>query len=602
MGTFVLGVVVVVFRRGLWSDDTMLATVLKHIALCVPSILIAAYTERLLRDHQWAFSAIEDQLISFRDNEHIAPGQWAHLSSSAFSVTPALTDTSFGVTASGAVRLRRQTEYCQWQESATEECSEETQPDGSSSTRCVTSYSYSKSWLHVRVESGGFREPSHHNPSSDPFPSREFVTQNLKIGQVSVPAGIVSTLVDCVPTPVTQAAENIDIGDNSPAAHAQFQMNTQHTVDQGGWVVGWLYANFKHSVREPHSWGNIKCSAGDIRVSWQMDAPDSLTAIGEVSADHVLQPILTDKGPHTVGLLHAGLLTAPQAFSVRLSPVWWRVVPARLLLLVVCVSEVYIWSRHLGLWWSTSHLFSALVFTIGACSCAICLGTVWAILYGLNDWRGMETSAPQLWLLVNASSALAVLALASAQSRSSVVNHLVRLSVRLHRVSDSLFNITTIQAPHRRVAAVDRLRTSSLVIALCAGMVLSFMALTGGALGESHYWLIWWLGVATTAMAAMLLIATVLTRERLSNAGNSARNGNVGDTQMDCPVCLESVPAADGLVLSPCGHTLCRGRFTAMNAASNVRGKCPVCRADVRNTITVSDQVAEWDDFNGNLN
>ena len=91
------------------------------------------------------------------------------------------TDNGFGVAVDGALALKRTTEYCQWQEFASQHCQTCSRTvrgkDGTSSTEsyscnCVTEYSYVKSWRRYRVPSVLFNQPAaHYNPQRDPWPS-----------------------------------------------------------------------------------------------------------------------------------------------------------------------------------------------------------------------------------------------------------------------------------------------------------------------------------------------------------------------------------------------------------------------------------------------
>ena len=47
--------------------------------------------------------------------------------------------------------------------------------------------------------------------------------------------------------------------------------------------------------------------------------------------------------------------------------------------------------------------------------------------------------------------------------------------------------------------------------------------------------------------------------------------------QWDCPICIESKPPRE-FILAPCGHRICGGCRTSMEA-SNLRRICPECRA-----------------------
>ena len=65
-------------------------------------------------------------------------------------------------------------------------------------------------------------------------------------------------------------------------------------------------------------------------------------------------------------------------------------------------------------------------------------------------------------------------------------------------------------------------------------------------------------------------------------------------------MCLDTVLAAEGLVIDPCGHTLCVNCFAALSRSQS-RGKCPVCRADVTKTIALSERVNDSDEFTGHF-
>jgi len=569
-----------------------------HLAMLLPILALLVHTESMLRDHQWAYSAVEDLLVSFSAGAAaVLPSGWAHITAQSehISIVPTLSDQDFGIAIPGALRLRRTTEYCQWAESSHETCHTTTDDAGESTENCQTDYSYDKGWRERLIPSTNFQERGHHNPQADPFPSSHFATSELKVGGISIPVEIVRTLQGA--SAMVLSADNAAaVGADSAATTANFS------------AINGLFSYYRQrSVPLSQAGAQLGCAAGDIRVSWEYDAPKELTAIGEIvdggSSGQTMVAIQTARSPKPVGILHAGVLSAADAFSDRLSPVLWQVVPARVLLVTFAVLEAYWWSHYLGLWWANSKLFVALVISIGSCSTAVILGVLWAALYGLADWQGRETSAPQIQLLVVASSALSVLAASSRQANSNFVTSVARISVSLHRVSDSLFNIrNNNRNAAATVPATDRLKAGGLIVAIMAGLTMSFAAITGGTLNSHSNWLLWAIGVTTTSLSVVLLAATLLTRERLTATNHEAAvPDTVGTLEMDCPVCLESVPIRQGLVIAPCGHTICASCLTAMNASNMARGKCPICRAAVTNTISVSSRVADSDEFKGHF-
>jgi len=101
------------------------------------------------------------------------------------------TDSEMSVSIPGALTLRRNAEYCQWQEVQSQRCQTCTRTvkasDGSSKEEsyqcnCVTEYNYVKAWRSRRILSIGFDQPgAHHNPQRDPMPSRVFVDEDAKL-------------------------------------------------------------------------------------------------------------------------------------------------------------------------------------------------------------------------------------------------------------------------------------------------------------------------------------------------------------------------------------------------------------------------------------
>lgn len=100
-------------------------------------------------------------------------------------------DGEMAVAIPGALTLKRNTEYCQWQEIQSQNCQTCTRTvratDGSSKNEsyqcnCVKQYDYVKSWKSHRVNSFLFDQPgAHHNPQRDPMPSRMFVDEDAKL-------------------------------------------------------------------------------------------------------------------------------------------------------------------------------------------------------------------------------------------------------------------------------------------------------------------------------------------------------------------------------------------------------------------------------------
>jgi hypothetical protein len=115
-----------------------------------------------------------------------ADGALVHLASDDF--TASVGDGAFGLRLPQAVKLERQTEYCQWQESSSTNCETCTRrnsdgEDEEYDCNCVQTFHYVKMWRSHRILSTFFDQPAnHHNPQRDPYPSSSFVSTDTTVG------------------------------------------------------------------------------------------------------------------------------------------------------------------------------------------------------------------------------------------------------------------------------------------------------------------------------------------------------------------------------------------------------------------------------------
>ena len=124
-----------------------------------------------------------------KDTANIEPGSLVHGTSNF--IDTASSDDEMGVQIPGALTLKRNAEYCQWQELVSNRCETCTRvakaKDGSSKEEsyqcnCVREYNYVKAWRNHRINSMMFDQPgAHHNPTRDPMPSRTFVGDETKL-------------------------------------------------------------------------------------------------------------------------------------------------------------------------------------------------------------------------------------------------------------------------------------------------------------------------------------------------------------------------------------------------------------------------------------
>eukprot|EP00771_Trimastix_marina_P004102 gnl/Trimastix_PCT/838.p1 GENE.gnl/Trimastix_PCT/838~~gnl/Trimastix_PCT/838.p1 ORF type:complete len:417 (-),score=65.59 gnl/Trimastix_PCT/838:32-1282(-) len=225
-----------------------------------------------------------------------------------------LVDPFFDIHHENSLRLRRVTEYCQWQEHV----SEHKDRDGDT----VRTYSYRLGWHRHRISSIFFDQPfAHNNPQRDPF-GTEFadqVARTARVGsQYRVDAELLRRLGGFHALPVT------------PSTVAAFQMSPaaqQHGFQHLG--NGWFYSAYDAGMVKKVAQfagrlleGSLdiqlgdffhSCKAGDIRVRFEVADPTVLSAIGLQAGDGLLTTKTTSTGYH-FGLIGGGTLSARDLF------------------------------------------------------------------------------------------------------------------------------------------------------------------------------------------------------------------------------------------------------------------------------------------------
>ena len=95
-------------------------------------------------------------------------------------------DPAFELSVPG-MKLQRNTEYCQWHEISNEVCEtcSRRKNDGKTETyscNCQRRYHYIKRWSSYRINSLFFNQPgAHYNPQRDPYPTETFLSRNAKL-------------------------------------------------------------------------------------------------------------------------------------------------------------------------------------------------------------------------------------------------------------------------------------------------------------------------------------------------------------------------------------------------------------------------------------
>lgn len=116
--------------------------------------------------------------------DEIAPSNEGKLVHISGTVTPdgIPADPEFGISADGAVAIRREVEMYQWVEKS--ESRSETKLGGSEET--VTTYTYTKEWKSGREDSGDFRQPDGHENPDLPVGNQSFAVDSAKVGAFAV--------------------------------------------------------------------------------------------------------------------------------------------------------------------------------------------------------------------------------------------------------------------------------------------------------------------------------------------------------------------------------------------------------------------------------
>ncbi|WP_454748450.1 TMEM43 family protein [Ciceribacter selenitireducens] len=158
--------------------------------------------------------------------DEIAPSNEGKLIHITGKVTPdgIPTDPEFGISADGAVAIRRDVEMYQWVEKS--ESRSETKLGGSEET--VTTYTYTKEWKSGRENSGEFRQPEGHENPDMAVEDGSFAVDSAKIGAFSVSGENVAGLGKQTDLKLT----------DEDAARAEQILSGTVLLDRGGFYAG----------------------------------------------------------------------------------------------------------------------------------------------------------------------------------------------------------------------------------------------------------------------------------------------------------------------------------------------------------------------------
>ncbi len=220
-------------------------------------------------------------------------GKLVHLSSPVTTDGP-VADDEIGVETDGVV-LRRNVEMFQW----VEEKRSETRKKLGGGEETVTTYEYKKEWNDEPVDSSSFQEPGgHENPSGFPLSPEGFVADPVRVGAFLMSDEQIGMLTDTQDLPLAD-----DFQPTLPEGLAE-----QARMSQGKIFVG----------ADPAS-----PVVGDVRISYQVIAPQSVSLIGVQTGDTFAAyqaeagdtVLLVEEGNHTADAMFKAAQDANKVLS-----------------------------------------------------------------------------------------------------------------------------------------------------------------------------------------------------------------------------------------------------------------------------------------------
>ncbi|KAI9338819.1 hypothetical protein BDR26DRAFT_1008127 [Obelidium mucronatum] len=273
-------------------------TVLKLTAIAsVPLLLV--YLEHSRADTQ---AAVAEGLLKVVPISPTTPAGSLVFAQSHLIKPDLITDPSFALEFNGAVRVKRNAEYCQWQEFSNKESHTERDDDGNERTITTTTYYYNKGWYPYRINSLFFDQPAaHHNPQRDPFPSVTTTAAKADLGDYVVSKNVLEHANDGWSTRKRYSGSELDQMSQESLASGDFgfryigdgyfysEYEASHTATflrAAGMALEGSLLDYQIADVVNNLFG--QCKAGDIRVSYQAIVTTSeqgASVIGELGPD-----------------------------------------------------------------------------------------------------------------------------------------------------------------------------------------------------------------------------------------------------------------------------------------------------------------------------
>ncbi len=216
----------------------------------------------------------------------IAPANEGKLIHVSGKVTPdgVPADPEFGISAGGAVAIRREVEMYQWVEKS--QSRSETKLGGAEET--VTTYTYAREWKSGRENSGDFRQPEGHENPELAVEDQSFAVDSARVGAFAVSGESVAGLGKQTDLRLTQ----------EDLARAAQVLSGTVQLDRSGFYVGMNPA-------QPQ--------VGDLRIRYsRADLPEASFVAAQ--SDGWLKPFTASNG-REIFLSESGQAGAPEMFE-----------------------------------------------------------------------------------------------------------------------------------------------------------------------------------------------------------------------------------------------------------------------------------------------
>lgn len=240
----------------------------------------AVKTEKSLKEGAGAVISVAADRVDPANDQKLV-----HLTGRA-NTDETLSDSEFLVSAN-AIKLRRHVEMYEWDESK----ESKTQKKLGGGTETITTYSYSKKWSDRLIDSSGFKEEGHANPTSMPFESGVQEAKKVTLGAFVLTPSLVGKMADFQSLPVS----------DQDLQKLSDDLRSRLKVDHGMFYLGADPANSK---------------IGDARVSFSTVTPGDVSVVSRQTGS-TFEPYRASAGMD-IEMLKRGVVGAQAMFQSAL--------------------------------------------------------------------------------------------------------------------------------------------------------------------------------------------------------------------------------------------------------------------------------------------